>query len=141
MNKIGTLKIVASTGGLKLLNFEDWLNPAQKVTPSGIEHLKALKGKKVSIDFNDNGKYVSCNLCSDNVDIKSCPSTENNSLQSPNTQTSIARQSSIVRQSCLKTAGEVMKSLNSTAGYDAGMLSKETIKVAENFETWVNRKC
>ena len=140
-NKIGTLKIVASTGGLKLFDSDEWLNPAQKITDQGMNHLKSLKSKKVELLFNDKGKYTNIELYADDTIEASqdCASTQTTST-GPNTQTT-NNQIKIIRQACLKVSGEVMKSFDSADDLNPKQLSAITIEMAEYFEAWVNRKC
>ncbi|MCK5281845.1 MAG: hypothetical protein KAK00_00385 [Nanoarchaeota archaeon] len=131
-NNIGTLKIVASTGGLKLFGSDKWINPAQKVTEDGMKHLESLKSKKVLIKLNDNGKYVNIDICTDH-DTKSTQNSAPRPMSPPDTQTSI------IRQSCLKVAGEVMKTRLKQVDDTTEQLSMLTIDMAERFESWVTR--
>ena len=85
MQKTGTLKVVASTGGLKFIGKDaEWMNPAKEITAEGMEHLKALKNKRVIIDFNDKGRYIRCELdTANNREIPNYPANEQKSAPEP----------------------------------------------------------
>ena len=144
--KFGVLSVIASTGGLKFIGKDQkWMNPPNKATPEEVESLKKMRSKKVCITFNDKGEYVSCGItATDNKDIPTHPETDNKSAPQQAKTGQIDRETSIVRQTCLKVAGEVAKSNMfpmPAEGYKAiGHLAADILTLAEELEEWVNRK-
>ena len=61
MQKSGILKIVASTGGLKFLNSDEWMNPPKDfLSDMALKGIQGLRNKNVIVTFNDDGRYISC---------------------------------------------------------------------------------
>lgn len=85
MQETGTLKVVASTGGLKFIGEgAKWMNPAKDITAEGMKHLNSLRNKRVVIDFNDKGKYIRCELAPvENRDIPTHPANNQKSAPEP----------------------------------------------------------
>jgi hypothetical protein len=149
MQKTGTIKVVASTGGLKVFDSEDWINPADKVTAEGLDYLKSLNKKKVIITLNDKGKYTKVDEdTGENREIPTYPANEQKSApQSAKTDYEIKselKQTSIVRQTCLKAAAETIKAgifPMPTEGYSTVKEIEDIVTgMAAKFEEWVNRK-
>lgn len=142
MQKTGTLKVVASTGGLRLFSDKEgvWNNPVKDITPEILEHLKALKGKNVVIIFNDKGRYISCEPnTADNKDIATYPTNEEKSAPQQAKSDYISTQTSSVRQSSLKISIDLITAFGSRNN-NLEETAKEVTQLAEIFEKWVNRK-
>ena len=141
MQKNGILKVVASTGGLRLLGDQEglWHNRANKMTDGDLIQLKALKNKKVTITFNDKGKYINCEpFIEYNIDNSTDSIEPERSKPQQAKSDYVKKDTMITRQTCLKVAGEVMKTIPPGDNKDEAITA--TLKMAEDFEAWVTRK-
>ena len=60
MNKEGILKVVAKTGGIKLADSDEWLNPTPEAKAdvlTKLDDVKKLLGKLINLEVNDKGQW------------------------------------------------------------------------------------
>jgi hypothetical protein len=123
MKKKGEISIISKFGGVRLKGSEEWLNPIPDIKEGIMTDLKA--GMMAELTLDENNKITDYDF----EETKTEPAKKVQDYYEDRSQ-------SIIRQSCLKCACEVIKL---PAGITVSEGSKQITDLAERFETWVLR--